>query len=416
MDCFGRLHDAEGTHGDGATAQDETSNHCLDFWSWLESEFEIDAIQSNETFDWVSPARDGDEMQHMRSSHVQMKPLHPQHHASASKGAPLAHYAQPKGERFMPILDLEGQARVTGAISGFGPDIGLLSSSIQSTLSQNHLALAGLDKQDKLSGSAFTPANKFETQDPSQQPDRKAKLRLRWTPELDSRFVQAMQKLEVSEKATPKSILKLMAVDGLTIYHIKSRLQKYRVDAQHSGRREDMMDAHPTLLKQSKRRRGCHGSSSQPQGCSNRRHKPQSRSFCDNGNRSEPDMGDERLGRDDQGPKEHQAARPCFSTVFSSVNGPKPKLVGSLHGTLLQGGAGQADSSNRKALVPPKVSPFELEPDAARHSLEEALLKHMGMTKKMHEQVEAQRQLQQELQQNRQYIRSLLQKHEEGCP
>ncbi|XP_064944647.1 myb family transcription factor MOF1-like [Musa acuminata AAA Group] len=62
--------------------------------------------------------------------------------------------------------------------------------------------------------------------------------RLRWTPDLHHCFVNAIERLGGQEKATPKLVLQLMDVRGLTISHVKSHLQMYRSLRNDMGRQE----------------------------------------------------------------------------------------------------------------------------------------------------------------------------------
>nr|GMD28707.1 myb family transcription factor PHL8-like [Ipomoea batatas] len=62
---------------------------------------------------------------------------------------------------------------------------------------------------------------------------REAKPRLKWTAELHETFVDAVQQLG---EATPKSLMKAMNIRGLSLYHLKSHLQKYRHGKSHQSR------------------------------------------------------------------------------------------------------------------------------------------------------------------------------------
>ncbi|RWR97453.1 two-component response regulator ARR10 [Cinnamomum micranthum f. kanehirae] len=52
--------------------------------------------------------------------------------------------------------------------------------------------------------------------------------RLRWTPDLHLSFVHAVERLGGQDRATPKLVLQMMNVRGLSIAHVKSHLQMYR--------------------------------------------------------------------------------------------------------------------------------------------------------------------------------------------
>ncbi|KAH7287352.1 hypothetical protein KP509_32G050900 [Ceratopteris richardii] len=97
-----------------------------------------------------------------------------------------------------------------------------------------------INEQDRLVPSEIQREGCCSATNAGSRPYVRSKLpRLRWTPDLHHLFVHVVERLGGQKKATPKLVLQLMNVEGLTISHVKSHLQMYRSVKFDEGDNED---------------------------------------------------------------------------------------------------------------------------------------------------------------------------------
>ncbi|KAL3617028.1 hypothetical protein CASFOL_039422 [Castilleja foliolosa] len=105
------------------------------------------------------------------------------------------------------------------------PSQNILSDSSENTSSSFDLNEDAASNDIDSSKSRDNVHNNKHKKSSVRQYVRSKMPRLRWTPDLHLSFIHAIERLGGQERATPKAVLQMMNVKGLSISHVKSHLQ-----------------------------------------------------------------------------------------------------------------------------------------------------------------------------------------------